>query len=145
MPTRLVAGLVLAPSWVVAAALLIKGHETTGDGFSAGLTAGTGVLIHHLVFGRDATWRLGVVRHAPALLWAGLVLALVVVFLPLAAGRPPITHFPPPAQEPLSLGTLQLQSGFAFDLGVALVVFAFATAVLDIVSRFRAEPPEDGP
>lgn len=143
VPARLTAALIVAPSWAVAAGLLVKGHTETGDGFSAGLTAGTGILIHYLVFGREETRHLGVVRHAHHLVWAGLLIALTTVFLPVALGSPPLTHIPGPASEPPSLGTLELQSALVFELGVFAIVLGFVLGALDLVAGYAERHDRD--
>jgi multisubunit Na+/H+ antiporter MnhB subunit len=63
-----------------------------------------------------------VLRFAPAVAVTGLVLALAVGFFPLARGAPPFTHWPPPGRYPIRIGTLELMTAVAFDIGVFLLV-----------------------
>ena len=52
--TQMVARGLLAPTLVVATAILVKGYADVGDGFAAGVVAALGILLQFLAFGRDA-------------------------------------------------------------------------------------------
>lgn len=134
LATRLVAWIVLAPSWTLAAALLVRGHHDAGDGFSAGLMAATGLVIHFVVLGARRTRRLAVVRHAFAIAGAGLLLVLVPALLPLLFGAPPFTHYPPPGSPAIALGVIELHSGFVLDTGVSAVVIGFVACTMDLLA-----------
>jgi hypothetical protein len=60
---------------------------------------------------------------------AGLLLALAVGFLPVALGDPPFTHLPGPGDPVIEIGTLELITAVAFDVGVFVLV-ASALVVL---------------
>src|SRR5919205_282198 len=94
--TRTVARLLLLPTLMVAAAVLVKGYSQTGDGFSAGVIAATGVLLQYLVFGRRAVRRVLPGGLAPTAILIGLLLALLLAFVPTLLGRPVLTHAPAP-------------------------------------------------
>lgn len=128
--TQAVARLLLAPAFVVAAAILVKGYADVGDGFSAGVVAALGVLVQYLAFGHREVERLLPVRLAPACALAGLVLALVVAFTPLLRGDDPLAHVPGPGADVVRLGTLELLTAVAFDVGVFLLVLG---AVIGII------------
>jgi multisubunit Na+/H+ antiporter MnhB subunit len=74
--TRTVARLLLLPTLMVAVAVLVKGYSQTGDGFSAGVIAATGVLLQYLAFGRRAVRRVLPAGLAPVAIVLGLLLAL---------------------------------------------------------------------
>jgi multisubunit Na+/H+ antiporter MnhB subunit len=132
--TQTIARLLLLPIFVAAIALLVKGYESTGDGFSAGVIAAIGVLLQYLAFGyRDVERQLHL-RFAPEVAFSGLLLALLVVFLPVARGDPILTHLPQPGAEVVHLGTLELHTAVLFDVGVFLLVFGFAVTTMHIIA-----------
>ena len=133
--TRLVARLLLAPTWVVAMAILIKGYSDTGDGFSAAVIASLGILMQFIVFGVRATSHLLPVRYAPELALVGLAIGLAVTFGPLFAGDPLMTHWPPPKAHVAHLGALEIHTAVLFDVGVFLLVFGFIVGTTDLVAR----------
>lgn len=138
--TQLVARLLLAPTFAVAAALLVKGYADVGDGFSAGVVAALGVLLQYVAFGRRETERLLPLRYAPLGAMLGLLLALVVAFAPTLWGQATFTHYPRPGTEPVHVGTLELITAVAFDLGVFLLVFGVAVGAI----RYTAQAGETG-
>ena len=133
--TGLVARLLLAPSWVVAAAILIKGYSDTGDGFSAAVIASLGILMQYMVFGVSAASRTLPVRYAPELALAGLAIGLAVTFASVFNGDPLLTHWPPPHEHVTHIGTLELHTAVLFDIGVFLLVFGFIVGTTDLVAR----------
>jgi multisubunit Na+/H+ antiporter MnhB subunit len=138
--TQLVSRLLLAPSFAVAAAVLVKGYADVGDGFSAGVIAALGVLLQYVSFGRAESERLLPVRYAPFGAMLGLLLALVVAFAPALWGEAAFTHYPRPGAEPIHVGTLELITAVAFDLGVFLLVFGAAVGAI----RYAALAAEVG-
>ena len=133
--TRLVGGAVLALAWTLALAFLLKGHAEAGDGFSAGLTAAAGVLIHRLVAGRAGGAPPAVFRHGPRIAGIGLLVALLPVVVPVLAGDPPLQHYPAPGSAAPALGVLTLQSGLLIDLGVLALVLGFVLTAVDLLAR----------
>jgi multicomponent Na+:H+ antiporter subunit A len=133
--TQEVARLLYLPTFVVAAAILVKGFVQTGDGFSAGVVGALGVLLRYLAFGHEEAKRLPAVRHATGIAFAGLLVALGVAGAPLLLGDAVLTHYPPPGTEPIHLGTIELMSAVLFDLGVFLLVFGFAVGVVSYFAR----------
>lgn len=138
---RAVARLLLAPSLIVAAAIIVKGYSDVGDGFSAGVIAALAVSLQYIALGQRGTEAaLPGLRMAPIVAVAGLLLALAVGFLPLAYGDPIFTHLPRPGEHPIRVGTLELTTAVVFDIGVfLLVVGALVVLVHQIV------PPDRGP
>lgn len=132
--TRTAARLLLAPSFLVAFAILVKGYSDVGDGFNAGVIAALGVLTQYLAFGSSEAERLLPVRLAPVGAFGGLLLALAVVFAPLAWGEAPLTHLPAPGADVVHLGTLELLTAVAFDVGVFLLVFGAVVGIIRTIA-----------
>jgi multisubunit Na+/H+ antiporter MnhB subunit len=139
--TRVAARLLLAPAIVIAAAILVKGYSSVGDGFSAGVVAAIGVLTQYLALGYREADRLLPVRLAPIGAIVGLLLSLTVTFWSVLRGDPLLTHAPPPGSDVIHLGTLELITAVAFDVGVFLLVFG---AVVGIVRTVAVTRVEDG-
>jgi multicomponent Na+:H+ antiporter subunit B len=137
---RAVARLLLAPSLIVAAAMIVKGYSDVGDGFSAGVIAGLAVTLQYIALGpRGADAALPALRLAPVAVVAGLMLALAVGFFPIVYGGPLFTHFPRPGVHPVKVGTLDLITAVVFDIGVFLLV---AGVLVVLVRQLAAPDPE---
>ncbi|MHB1133901.1 MAG: MnhB domain-containing protein [Chloroflexota bacterium] len=133
--TQTIARLLLLPVLLTALAVLVKGYASPGDGFSAGVIAAVGVLLQYVTFGYRQVESQLPVRLAPLLAPLGLFLALLVAFLPLLWGRPVLTHWPPPGSTPLHLGSLEIITAMAFDLGVFLLVFGFSVGAIGAIAH----------
>ena len=147
--TRGIARLLYLPTFVIAAAVLVKGFVQTGDGFSAGVIAALGVVLRYMAFGHEDTRSLPAVRHAAAVSFAGLLVALCVAAAPVFLGEAVLTHFPRPGTEPLHLGTIEVMTAVLFDLGIFLLVFGFAVGLVSsfarAISQREAADPETLP
>ena len=132
--TRMVARGLLAPTLVVSLAILVKGYSDVGDGFAAGIVAALGILLQFVAFGRDQVAAALPVRAAPVIALAGLTLAVAVFTLPLLAGGAPLEHWPPPGEEPIHVGSLEIITAVAFDIGVFLLVVGSAVAIIDALA-----------
>jgi multisubunit Na+/H+ antiporter MnhB subunit len=137
--TRMVARLLLVPVLMVAAAILIKGYVDVGDGFAAGVIAALGILLQYLAFGRAAVQQALPVRHAAKLAVAGLLLSLVVAFVPVLAGEAPLQHAPAPGAEVVHLGSLELLTAVLFDVGVFALVLGMVVATIDLIAGTSTE------
>jgi len=140
--TRVIAKLLLLPTLVAALAILVKGYVQPGDGFSAGVVAGLGILLQYLAFDREEAERLWMVRYAGVIAFAGLLLALSVAVAPLFLGDAVLTHYPPPGAKVLYFGTLEILTAVLFDVGVFLLVFGFAVGAISMFSRTIAGEEE---
>jgi multisubunit Na+/H+ antiporter MnhB subunit len=138
--TRAVARLLGPATLVTAAAVLVKGYADVGDGFSAGVIAAAGVLVQYVAWGRATAERLWLVRLAPRYATGGLLLALALAFGPVLAGRPVLTHWPPPGASVVHLGRLELTTALAFDLGIFLVVLGYAVRLARVLAHPREGP-----
>jgi multicomponent Na+:H+ antiporter subunit A len=133
--TQEVARLLYLPTFLVAAAILVKGFVQTGDGFSAGAVCALGVLLRYLAFGHGEAKNIFTVRHATRIAFVGLLVCLSVAAIPVFAGEAPLTHSPPPGTKPIHLGTLELMTAVLFDFGVFLLVFGFAVGTASFFAR----------
>jgi multisubunit Na+/H+ antiporter MnhB subunit len=133
--TQAIARLLLPASLMVAAAVLVKGYADTGDGFSAAIIVSLGVLLQYVAYGRHVAAKLPVVRHAPRLAMLGLLLALLVAFVPVLLGDPVMTHYPRAGSHARHIGSLELITPVLFDVGVFLLVLGFAVGAIDLIAQ----------
>jgi hypothetical protein len=94
-------------------------------------------LLQFLAFGEPEVERRLPIRFAPTVAVVGLAIALLVMFLPVALGKPLLTHAPPPGDDVVHLGSLELLTAVAFDVGVFLLVLGFAVSTFGLVARVR--------
>jgi multisubunit Na+/H+ antiporter MnhB subunit len=94
--------------------------------------------MQYVAFGERRVRRELHTRLAPGVAVVGLALALAVTFLPLLAGRPVLTHWPPPDATVIHLGRVELLPPFVFDIGVFLLVLGFTVTGLTLVARTEA-------
>jgi len=137
---EVVAPRLLGPAVMVAAAIIVKGYVDVGDGFSAGVVVAPAAALRYVTLGAERAERsLPVLRYAPTLAAAGLLLALAIGFLPLLVGEPPLTHFPRPGEDVVHVGALELTTAVAFDVGVFLLVAGALVEVIHQLSRLVEE------
>ena len=141
--SRLIARLLLVPTFVIAIGEMIKGYADVGDGFSAGVIASLGVAVQLLVFGPVELQRLWVVHVAPRGVFLGLLIALLTAFVPAIRGQALFTHSPPAGEEVIHFGTLELITAVAFDVGVFLIVFGFGVGTLASIVRAQERMSRD--
>lgn len=128
---RVVARLLLGPSLVVAAALIVKGYAEVGDGFAAGVIVALAIALAYVALGATAAEAaLPELRHAPKLAIGGLLLALASGFFPLVLGDPLFSHRPAPGEHVVTVGTLELFTPLIFDFGLFLLVAGVLTTLL---------------
>ena len=133
---EVVAPRLLGPAVMVAAAIIVKGYTDVGDGFSAAVIVALAIALRYVAFGIERTERsLPVLAHAPVIAAGGLLLALAVGFLPVAAGDPPFTHRPGPGADVVKFGMLELISAVAFDVGVFLLVCGVLVTLVHHLAR----------
>jgi multicomponent Na+:H+ antiporter subunit B len=131
-----VAPRLLGPAVMVAAAIIVKGYGDVGDGFSAGVIVALAIALRYVTLGTERAERsLPILRHAPVIAVGGMLLALAVGFLPVAAGDPPFTHWPAPGAHVVKIGTLELISAVAFDVGVFLLVCGVLVTLVHQLAR----------
>jgi multisubunit Na+/H+ antiporter MnhB subunit len=137
--TQAVARLLLAPTLMIAVAILVKGYSDVGDGFNAGVVAALGVLAQYLAFGAREAERLLPTRLAPASVVGGLALSLLTAFAPVLAGDPVLTHVPAPGAGVVHVGTLELLTAVLFDVGVFLLVLGAAVGIIHAIAAAGEE------
>lgn len=137
--THMVARSLLAPTLVVALAILVKGYASVGDGFSAGVVAALGILLQFLAFGRDRVIADLPIHRAPVVAMLGLFVGFVVLAAPVLAGGAPLEHWPPPGEKPIYLGTVELITAVVFDIGVFLLVLGACVTIIDALAGAAAE------
>ncbi|MEX0972138.1 MAG: MnhB domain-containing protein [Solirubrobacterales bacterium] len=137
--TKLTARLLFAPILVIAVAVLVKGYESVGDGFSAGVIAALALLLQYLALGREETERRLPMRLVPALAFIGLLAALAVAAIPLLRGDPLLTHVPAPGADVTVLGTLEVITAVAFDAAIFLLVLGAAVGIIHTIARAANE------
>lgn len=131
---RMVARGLLVPVLLFALAILVKGYADVGDGFAAGVVAALAVLVQYLAFGRTEVERQLPVRRAPQLAIGGLLLSLLVAFVPVAAGGAPLQHWPAPGASVAHLGALELISAVLFDVGVFALVLGVCVGIIHLLT-----------
>ena len=137
---EVIAPRLLGPAVMVAVAIIVKGYADVGDGFSAGVIVALAIALRYITLGTERAERsLPILRHAPVVAVSGLLLALAVGFLPVAAGDPPFTHRPGPGAEVVHVGRLELISAVAFDVGVFLLVCGALVIVVHHLARLVEE------
>ena len=140
---RIIAPRLLGPSVMVAAAIIVKGYTDVGDGFSAGVIVALAIALRYVTLGTERAERgLPILRRSPAVATAGLLLALAVGFLPVAAGDPPFTHWPAPGDHVAKLGTFEFVTAVAFDIGVFLLVCGSLVTLVHHLARLVEEAAE---
>lgn len=138
--TSSVSRLILAPTMVVAVAFVVKGYASAGDGFSAGVVAGTAVVVQFMAVGpRELANRFPLLRYAPWLTFGGLLLGLLMAFVPVLFGDPVLTHFPRPHEYVVHIGLLAMHTAILFDVAVFLVVFGFIVSLLGLIGGIGVE------
>lgn len=136
-----VAPRLLGPALMVAAAIVVKGYADVGDGFSAGVIVALAIALRYITLGPDVTERsLPILRHSPAVASAGLLIALGVGFAGVLAGDPPFTHHPRPGEPVTTIGTLELMTAVAFDIGVFLLVTGALVTLVHHLARLVGGP-----
>ena len=137
---EVIAPRLLGPALMVALALIVKGYTDVGDGFSAGVIVALAIALRYVAWGTERTERsLPVLRHAAACAAAGLLVALGVGFSGVALGEPPFTHVPGPGEDVIKIGTLELITAVAFDLGLFMLVTAVLVILIHNLAALVAE------
>jgi multisubunit Na+/H+ antiporter MnhB subunit len=131
-----VAPRLLGPALIVAAAIIVKGYADVGDGFSAGVIVATALALRYVSLGWEVAERsLPILRRAPQVATVGLLVALGTGFAGILVGDPPFTHYPPPGEPVIHIGTLELITAVLFDLGLFLFVTAAFVVLIHHLAR----------
>lgn len=137
---QVVAPRLLGPALMVAAAIIVKGYADVGDGFSAGVIVALAIALRYIALGVSGAERsMPVLAYAPVVAVGGLLLAIAVGFMGLAFGDPPFTHQPPPGDPVVHIGTLELVTAVAFDVGIFLLVTGAVVTLVHQLARLAGE------
>lgn len=118
----------LLPLLTVGAVVLVwRGHDAPGGGFIGALVGGVAFALIELTSEPHEARRL---PPAPALLGAGLAVAVVTGAVPLALGGELLEGTKLHLSLPVG-GELSFASSLFFDVGVALVVVGIVRSLLD--------------
>jgi multicomponent Na+:H+ antiporter subunit B len=129
---RRAAGALVAPAFVVAGVLLLRGEAEGGDGFAAAVAVALGVVLRSLAREADVT-QARPILVARWLAVAGLGLITLAVVVPALAGGAPLSAAP--EGTPPKLGVLALSTVTLFDAAVALVVSGMVLSVVGAILR----------
>ena len=139
---EMIAPRLLGPALMVAVAIIVKGYSDVGDGFSAGVIVALAIVLRYVALGSERAERsLPALRFAPQAATAGLLLVLAVGFFGVAMGDPPLTHLPRPGDDVATIGTLELATAIAFDLGLFVLVAASLAVLIHQLSRLVEARP----
>ncbi|MGN6766000.1 MAG: hydrogen gas-evolving membrane-bound hydrogenase subunit E, partial [Rhizobiaceae bacterium] len=131
---------------VLAAYLLLRGHDAPGGGFAAGVALAAGFILQYMAAGTN--WVESRLRVLPVKwIGGGLLLAAFTGAAAILFGRPFLTSYFRYAELPL-VGKVPMASAALFDLGVfALVVGAIVLMLIAIahqsIRRLRAARVEE--
>jgi multicomponent Na+:H+ antiporter subunit B len=130
-----VAPRMLAPAVMVAVALMVKGYVDVGEGFGAGVIVALAVSLRYVTLGAARADRtLPIAKRADVIAAVGLLIAFASGFWGVLVGRPPFTHWPPPGADVPHLGTLELMTAVAFDVGIFLLVLGLIVLLVRSVT-----------
>lgn len=133
---RLVAPRLVDPALMLAAAIVVRGYTDVGDGFSAAVIVALAVALRYVVLGPTEAERITPwARHAHALAVIGLLAALATGFFGVFLGDPPFTHLPRPGEPVAHIGSLELTTAVAFDIGLFALVTGMLVLLIGRLSR----------
>jgi multicomponent Na+:H+ antiporter subunit B len=113
--------------------LLLVGHYGPGGGFSAGLVAGLAFVLRYIA-GGSADLGAVVRFRPPAVMGAGLGIALLTALGPVAFGAPVLATTKLAADLPL-LGHLEMQTSLFLEIGVYLLIIGVVLDLLRSLGR----------
>jgi len=125
---RSVARIILPLAFLVAAHLLMRGHNLPGGGFVAGLMAASALILQFVATERRTAGS-GLPQRPETLIWLGLLLATGTALASLLLGFPLLTHTTFAIDLPV-LGHSDIATAMFFDIGVFLVVSGITLAIL---------------
>ncbi len=128
---------------LVSVYILLRGHNSPGGGFIAGLVAGTALILQQLASGQQWTgerMRLGYFT----LIGVGLAVATGTGLAALIFERPFLTSAYTYLSLPL-VGKVEVASAMAFDLGVFLVVVGTVMLILENLGRLTSGRTQTAP
>ena len=125
---------------LVAAFILLRGHNQPGGGFIAGLIASVALIVQYLANGTHWTHQRMPSDSHPLIAW-GLALAAGTGLASWWFGAPFLTSTYGHLHWPV-VGDFELASAMAFDLGVFLVVVGATLMILTNLGGLHHTPPK---
>jgi multicomponent K+:H+ antiporter subunit A len=143
MVPAVLAHVLLPIAFVIAAHLLLRGHDKPGGGFVAGLVIAVAYLLQYLVAGTQWVEARTRIRPTP---WmgVGLVIAAFTGLGAVAFGYPFLTTHTAHVTVPV-LGELHLPSATFFDVGVFSVVVGATLLILTALAHQSIRAPRNPP
>lgn len=127
--------LLLPMALLVAAWLFLRGHNEPGGGFIAGLAAGVALILQYIAEGsRETDRRMG--WNLVSLIGAGILIAAMTGLGSWLLGYPFLTSTFGYLSLP-AIGTFEVASAMAFDLGVFLAVVGTVLLILSGIGRMH--------
>jgi multisubunit Na+/H+ antiporter MnhB subunit len=137
---EIVAPRLLPVALIVALALMVRGYGDVGEGFGAGVIVALAIGLRYIVLGaKRADRATPIVRRAPILVAAGLLVALTFGFAGVLLGDAPFTHSPRPDEPVVRIGTLELTTAVGFDVGLFLLVIGAVVLLIRSLSSLASE------
>jgi multisubunit Na+/H+ antiporter MnhB subunit len=118
--------LILPLSFLLALALLLKGHNAPGGGFVSGLSFAIAAILGFAAYGTQA-FRTRVPVEPERLAIFGAVVLIISALIPLTLGEPMLTHWHG-AFSPMDLFTIKWSTTLFFEIGVVLAIAGGLTA-----------------
>ncbi|MHB1145936.1 MAG: monovalent cation/H+ antiporter subunit A [Thiobacillus sp.] len=125
---------------LVAAFILLRGHNQPGGGFIAGLITAVALIVQYLANGAAWTHRRMASDSHPLIAW-GLAVAACTGLASWLFGYPYLTSTYGHLDWPI-VGEFELASAMAFDLGVFLVVVGATLMILVNLGGLHRAPPK---
>jgi multicomponent K+:H+ antiporter subunit A len=139
MVPAVIAHVIFPVAFVVAAHLLLRGHDQPGGGFVAGLVIAIAYLLQYVVFGTQ--WVEARTRNRPTpWIGVGLLLATLTGLGALAFGYPFLTTHTAHVTLPI-FGEVHLPSATFFDIGVFSVVVGATLLILTALAHQSIRGP----
>ncbi len=134
--------LLLPLALLVAAFILLRGHNQPGGGFIAGLITAVALIVQYLANGAHWTHQRMASDNHPLIAW-GLAIAVFTGLASWLFGHPFLTSTFSHLHWPL-VGEFELASAMAFDFGVFLVVVGATLMILTKLSSLHYAPHKNG-
>jgi len=130
--TQLAANFTLPLSLLIAAAHILYAGVNPGDGFTAGVIAGLGVVMWFVVFGYEKTKKSLRWLQPARTIGIGLALALVNAIAPLLFDRNFLAFT---IISDLNYADIKLASSLIFEIGIFLAVAGGIGAIMEAISH----------
>ncbi len=125
--------LIFPLSLLVAAYVVLKGHNAPGGGFIGGLMAAVAFCTYRMSNGAEALMR-AMPWHPRILVFLGLSIALITSFIPLLYGNAFLHSLNTNVHLPFG-GEIHFASAAVFDFGVLLVVVGVSVGMIQRLSE----------